>query len=278
MPDAPAADGSPAGGRPTVAAADAAVRPAVETRNLTVRAGGRVLLRDVTLAVPPRQVFGLIGPSGAGKSTLLKCLNRLVDLTPGLAVTGDVRLDGRPIYDRAVNPDDLRARVGMLFQQPVVFPGSVYKNVVFGVRHLGEVRRHDWPVVAEQALREAALWDEVKDRLREPAGRLSVGQQQRLCLARALASGPDVILMDEPTSALDPRSTQAIEELVGRLKARHTIVLVTHNVRQARRVADQLACLCVADGAGRVMETGGCAELLDQPRDPMVAEYLRHAD
>src|SRR5687768_2552830 len=151
MRDPPAGLGPLAGGR----AAESAPRPAVEVRDLSVRAGPRLLLHEVNLTVPPRQVFGLIGPSGAGKSTLLKCLNRLIDLTPGLTVSGDVRLDGVPVYAPGVNPDDLRARVGMLFQQPVVFPKSVYKNVIFGVRHLGDVRRHEWPAVAERALREA---------------------------------------------------------------------------------------------------------------------------
>ena len=252
-------------------------RPAMEVRDLTVTAGGRTILRGVNLSIPPGQAFGLIGPSGAGKSTLLKCLNRLAELTPGMRVAGDVLLDGSSVYDRAVRPDDLRARVGMLFQQPVTFPRSIYQNVIFGVRHLGAVPRRRWPEAAETALREAALWDEVKDRLAEPAGRLSVGQQQRLCLARALACGPEVILMDEPTSALDARSTQQIEDLIGRLKARHTVVLVTHNIPQARRVADRLACLCVNDDAGEVAETAPCDELLDAPASRAVAEFLKHA-
>ncbi|MDB5296276.1 MAG: phosphate transporter, ATPase subunit [Phycisphaerales bacterium] len=250
--------------------------PLLEVRDLTVAAGRRTILRGVNLRVAPNQVFGLIGPSGAGKSTLLKCLNRLAELTPGLTVAGDVLLRGRSVYAADLNPDDLRARVGILFQQPVVFPTTIYKNVVFGVRHLGAVPRRDWPEAAERALREAALWDEVKDRLREPAARLSVGQQQRLCLARTLATEPDVILMDEPTSALDPRSTAAVEELIVRLKARHAVVLVTHNIPQARRVADWLACLCVTDGVGEVSETACCDQLLDRPQCQAVVEYLKH--
>ena len=248
--------------------------PALEVRDLTVTAGRRTILRGVNLRIPPRQVFGLIGPSGAGKSTLLRCLNRLVELSPGLRVSGDVLLDGRSIYGPAVRADDLRARVGMLFQQPVTFPRSVYQNVIFGVRHLGTVPRRRWPEVAEAALREAALWDEVKDRLGEPAGRLSVGQQQRLCLARTLACGPEIILMDEPTSALDARSTQQIEEMIVRLKARHTVILVTHNIPQARRVADRLGCLCVNDGAGELMETARCDEMLQNPTCRAVVEFL----
>jgi phosphate transport system ATP-binding protein len=247
----------------------------LRVRGLTVTAGRRPLLRDVNLDIAPRQAFGLIGPSGAGKSTLLKCLNRMVDLTPGLTVSGEVLLNGQSVREPGVSPDDLRARIGILFQQPVVFPRSVYQNVIFGVRHLGAVPRAAWPEAAERALRKAALWDEVKDRLHESAHRLSVGQQQRLCLARTLASEPEVILMDEPTSALDPRSTEAIEELIVRLKARHTIVLVTHNVGQARRVADWLACVCVVDGVGTVAETACCDALLDNPACRATVEFLR---
>lgn len=251
--------------------------PVLEARNLTVTAGRRTILRNASLSVAPRQVLGLIGPSGAGKSTLLKCLNRMIDLTPGLTVTGDVWFNGTSVHDGSIRPDDLRARVGMLFQQPVVFPRSIYQNVIFGIRHLGTTPRREWPDVAERALRQAALWDEVKDRLREPAMRLSVGQQQRLCLARTLASGPDVILMDEPTSALDPRSTQAIEDLMVQLKDQHAIVVVTHNVAQARRVADWLACVCVTDGAGEIVESACCDTMLNNPQCTSVIEYLRHA-
>ncbi|MEZ0263096.1 MAG: phosphate ABC transporter ATP-binding protein [Phycisphaerae bacterium] len=253
-----------------------AVPPILDVRDLTVRAGDRTILRDVNLAVRPHQVLGLIGPSGAGKTTLLRCLNRMTELVPGLTVGGDVLFHGRSTRAAGVSPDDLRARIGMLFQQPVVFPTSIYKNVIFGVRHLGAAARRDWPATCERALREAALWDEVKDRLHEPAARLSVGQQQRLCLARAIACDPEVILMDEPTSALDPRSTQAIEDLIARLKATRTIVIVTHNLAQARRVTDWLACLCVSDGAGAVVESSCCDALLDSPQCQAVVEYLNH--
>lgn len=192
--------------RPAEAAFITAGTPVLQAQSLSVRAGDRLLIRDVHLAVAPRQVFGIIGPSGAGKSTLLRCLNRLIDLTPNLRVEGQVSFHGRSIRAPDTDVDSLRARIGMLFQQPVVFPTSVYQNVIFGVRHLGQVKKADWPETAEQALREAALWNEVKDRLHEPALRLSVGQQQRLCLARTLAVNPEIILMDEPTSALDQKS------------------------------------------------------------------------
>jgi phosphate transport system ATP-binding protein len=252
-------------------------KPILEVRSLTVRAGRRIILQDVSLAIRPNQVFGLIGPSGAGKSTLLKCINRLTELTPRLRVTGDVLFHGQSIFDRSVDPDQLRTRIGMLFQQPVVFPKSIFQNVIFGIKHVGEVRRAQRMEVAERALTEAALWDEVKDRLDEPAQRLSVGQQQRLCLARTLASSPEVVLMDEPTSALDPKSTQAIEELIVRLKARRTVVLVTHNIPQARRVADWLACICVTENVGQMVETSCCDAMLTSPQCQAVVEYLKHS-
>lgn len=256
-----------------------AISPAViETRELGVRIGSRTILHRVNLSIRPGQVFGVIGPSGAGKSTLLKCLNRLIDLTPGASVSGDVRFRGQPVYGPGASPaDDLRVRIGMLFQQPVVFPTSVFNNVVFGLRHLRMMRRRDLPSAAEAALRSAALWDEVKDRLSEPAQKLSVGQQQRLCLARVLSMRPEVILMDEPTSALDPRSTEAIEQLISGLKQRHTIVLVTHNLAQARRVADWLACVCLTeDGAGTVVESSCCDQMLENPLCREAIDYLKH--
>lgn len=253
-----------------------ATTPVLTVRNLTVHANGTPLLRKVSFDVHPGQVFGIIGPSGAGKSTLLRALNRLADLIPGLRVTGDIRLRGEPIYSPGVDVNALRARIGMLFQQPVVFPASIDENVLFGAKRLRPIARAERPAIIEQALREAALWDEVKDRLRSPALALSVGQQQRLCLARALAVQPEIILMDEPTSALDPRSTQAIEELILRLKARHTIVLVTHNVAQARRVTDWLACVCVRDGAGEIVESACCDALLGNPQCREVIDYLSH--
>ncbi|MDQ6861400.1 MAG: phosphate ABC transporter ATP-binding protein [Verrucomicrobiota bacterium] len=242
--------------------------------NLSVTARGKTLLREVNVAIPPRQVFGIIGPSGAGKSTFLRCLNRLTDLTPEICVSGDVQFNGTSVRSAAVDPDTLRARIGFLFQQPVVFPRSTLENVLFGVRHLRRLKRTDSAEIAERALREAALWSEVRDRLHDSALALSVGQQQRLCLARALATEPEAILMDEPTSALDPKSTQAVEELILKLKERHTIVLVTHNIGQARRVTDWLACICVRDGAGTIAETACCDALLENPQCQEVVEYL----
>jgi phosphate transport system ATP-binding protein len=249
--------------------------PAIlEIRRLGVFAGPKPLLRVPRLGIQPRQVFAIIGPSGAGKSTLLRCFNRLIDLTPNLRVEGEVLFHARSARAPGSDVDALRARIGMLFQQPVVFPKSIYQNVIFGVRHLGVAPRAQWQEIGERALHEAALWTEVKDRLHEPALRLSVGQQQRLCLARTLAVNPEVILMDEPTSALDPKSTEAIEELIRQLKMQRTVVLVTHNLGQARRVADWVACVCVRDGVGEVVETACCDSVFSEPQCREVADYL----
>ncbi len=240
--------------KPTIP--ESAQVPAIEIRGLRVFSPSRQILRDVCLSIPRGSVFALLGPSGAGKSTFLRCVNRLIELSAGLRVQGEILLMGRSIYAPGVDVDALRARVGILFQQPAVFPGSVRKNVLFGVRHLGKAPKRLWPDIAEQALRDAALWVEVKDRMEDSALELSAGQQQRLCLARALAVEPEVLLLDEPTSALDPISTEAIEQSMSRLRGRRTLVMVTHDPRQARRLADHVACLHLRDGAGELAETG----------------------
>jgi len=249
-------------------------RPAFEVRGLTVRAGARTILHEVSLDIPAGQITGIIGPSGAGKSTLLRCLNRLIDLSPALEVEGMIRFAGQDVRDRAVDPDDLRRRVGIVFQQPVTFPGSIAKNVAFAARKLGLVTRRGEAELAERCLRDAGLWDEVKDRLRAPALSLSVGQQQRLALARTLAGDPDVVLMDEPTSSLDPRSTEAIEQTVSSLRGRKTLVLVTHHLAQARRMADWIACICAVDGRGELMEAGFCADVFCRPEREETRAYL----
>jgi phosphate transport system ATP-binding protein len=251
--------------------------PLLAARALSVHAGAKPLIHDVDFEIHRGQVFGIIGPSGAGKSTLLRTFNRLAELVPGLRISGEVLLDGESVYAPGVEVNVLRARVGMLFQQPVIFPASIAENVLFGARRLRRMSRTEQEEMVEDALQQAALWTEVKDRLRASALSLSVGQQQRLCLARALAVRPEVILMDEPTSALDPRATQAIEELILRLKERHTIVLVTHNVAQARRVTDWLACVCLRDGAGTIVESACCDSVLGNPQCREVIEYLQHA-
>ena len=211
--------------------------PLIQVRDLRVSAGSRQLLHQASLDIAAGETLAVVGPSGAGKSTLLRCLNRLTDLTPGLDVRGQILFHGQSIHASDTDVDALRARIGMLFQQPAVFPVSVRQNVLFGVRHLGQVPKSEWPGILEESLREASLWDEMKDRLDESALKLSVGQQQRLCLARTLAVDPEVLLLDEPTSALDPRSTAAVEESLMRLRGRRTLVLVTHNPEQADRLA-----------------------------------------
>lgn len=226
--------------------------PILRIENLSVHATDRLLIERVNCEIAQGEVFGIIGPSGAGKSTLLRCMNRMTDLTNGLRVSGQIFFQGTPVFAPGTDADLLRERIGILFQQPVIFPGSIFKNVIFGIKHLHHLPRAELPAAAEAALREAFLWDEVKDRLHHAAIKLSVGQQQRLCLARTLASKPEVILMDEPTSALDPQSTQAIEDLILRLKVRHTIVLVTHNHDQARRICDRVMTLGGDSGAGRL--------------------------
>jgi phosphate transport system ATP-binding protein len=249
--------------------------PILETRNLGVRAGSRSILRNVNLTILRGQIFGLIGPSGAGKSTLIRCFNRLNDLVPGLTSTGDVLFHSESVLASQIDVNALRARIGMLFQQPVIFPASIRENVLFGAKRLKPLRPEEQTTLVEASLREAALWEEVKDRLKQPATNLSVGQQQRLCLARALAVQPEVILMDEPTSALDPRSAEAIEELLLRLKSRVTIVIVTHNLAQAARITDNIAFVCTIDGVGEVAETGPRDKLLTNPESAALADYLK---
>ena len=235
--------------------------------NVSVVAGAKPILRGVTLDVPEGSVFGLIGPSGVGKSTLLKCCNRLTDLIPGLRVEGSITFRGQSVLGRRIDADALRAKIGILFQQPAVFPRSIMANVLFGVSHLGSVPRRELPMVAERALREVALWDEVKDRLTSSAIYLSVGQQQRLCLARTLATNPDVILMDEPTSALDPQASEVIEQLILRLRGPRSVVIVTHNFAQARRVCDRVARLALVHNIGTVVEIGNPATVAAATRE-----------
>lgn len=254
----------------------ASLAPVLEVYGLAVTAGSRTILRDIDLVIEPRRVLGIIGPSGVGKSTLLRCLNRMSDLVPGIEVRGDVLFHGRSIRGRDIDPDALRARIGMIFQQPVVFPGSILDNVVFGARRVLGLERRDFAATAERVLEDVFLWDEVKDRLDQPAAELSVGQQQRLCLARSLALEPEVVLMDEPTSALDARSTEAIEQLIRGLRERCAVVLVTHDLEQARRVTDAVACLCLCRGAGQLVEQTGRGERFADAGCQRVADSLEH--
>ena len=226
-------------------------------------------LRDVNLTFPENQVTALIGPSGCGKSTLLKTLNRMNDLVEGCRVEGSVLLDGADAY-RTLDATDLRRRVGMVFQQPNPFPMSIYDNVAFGPRSHGVRAKADLDVIVEESLRAAAIWDELKDRLKKNALGLSGGQQQRLCIARALAVRPEVLLMDESTSALDPISTAKIEDLVGELKSKYTVIMVTHNMLQALRVSDKTAFFLL----GEMVEAGDTDDIFASPSDPRTADYV----
>jgi phosphate transport system ATP-binding protein len=230
----------------------------LETRSLGVSAGAKRLLHDIDLSIHAGRVFAIIGESGAGKSTLLRCLNRLSELDPILKREGDILFHGKSILSPDVDVDALRARIASFSQQPAVFPVSIQENVLFAALHVRRLSRLEAVALAERALREAALWDEVKDRLQEPAANLSVGQQQQLCLARTLALDPEVLLMDEPTSSLDILSTAAIEDLILKLKTTHTIVLATKNLNQARRIVDIAAFL----HRGEIIECGPCEHIL----------------
>jgi phosphate transport system ATP-binding protein len=226
-------------------------------------------LRDVSLEVPAYSILAVIGPSGCGKSTFIRCLNRMHELVPGARSEGGVYLDGEDLYARRVNPVYLRRRVGMVFQRSNVFPTmSIKDNVAAGLRLNGV--KADVDAVVERCLRQAALWDEVKDRLKAAATSLSGGQQQRLCIARALAVEPEVLLMDEPASALDPIATAKIEELMHELKERYTIVIVTHNMQQAARVSDATAFFYL----GELVETGATEQIFTNPREQRTEDYV----
>jgi phosphate transport system ATP-binding protein len=242
----------------------------METRRLDFFYGDVQALWGVSIPAQERSVTALIGPSGCGKSTFLRCLNRMNDIIPGTRVEGEVLLDGEDIYLGDVNVVDLRRRVGMVFQKSNPFPKSVFENVAYGLRINRIVRRSQLAARVEKSLREAALWDEVKDRLNAPALGLSGGQQQRLCIARALAVEPEVLLMDEPASALDPIATQKVEELIYHLKTTYTIVIVTHNMQQAARVSDHTAFFMM----GRLVEYDRTDKIFTNPGEKITEDYI----
>ena len=227
-------------------------------------------LKNISIRIPEKSITALIGPSGCGKSTFLKTLDRMNDLIPTVKITGEVKYHGKNIFDPSVDVNELRRQIGMVFQKPNPFPMSIYDNIAYGPRTHGIRAKARLDEIVEQSLRDAAIWDEVKDRLKKSALGLSGGQQQRLCIARALSVQPDVLLMDEPTSALDPISTSKIEELAIGLKDRYTIIIVTHNMQQAVRISDQTAFFLL----GELVEYGDTEQMFAQPKDKRTEDYI----
>jgi phosphate transport system ATP-binding protein len=242
----------------------------ISISNLDFFYGGNRALKSINLDFPDRQVTGMIGPSGCGKSTLLRCINRMYDLYPGQRATGEIMMDGENIISPGMDLNQLRSRIGMVFQKPTPFPMSIYDNIAFGVKLHERLSKAAMDERVEWSLKLGALWDEVKDRLTSSAAGLSGGQQQRLCIARSLAVEPEVILMDEPCSALDPIATLKIEELIDELKRDFTIVIVTHNMQQAARCADQVAFFYI----GEMVEVGSAAQMFTAPQQRRTQEYI----
>ncbi len=246
------------------------VEPRIQIRDLNVWYGSHHALKNISADIHSKGITAIIGPSGCGKSTLLKSLNRLLEETENVHVTGCVNLDGCNIYDPEVDVTEVRTRVGLLAPKPFPLPMSIFENVAYGPRIHNRVHRHGLDGTVERYLEEAGLWEEVRDRMRSPASRLSTGQQQRLCLARALAAEPEILLCDEPTSALDPISAQRIEQQLIALKRRMTVVIVTHLLRQARRLADYIIFLWM----GELVESGTASQIFNDPQDERTKAYF----
>ena len=243
----------------------------LSARNIRLSFGAKEVLHGVSLEVPPRCIVALIGPSGCGKSSLLRCMNRMHDLTSSARVSGEILLDGRNIYAPSADVIEVRRRIGMVFQKPNPFPKSIFDNITFGLRVNGRAGASRQREVVERSLQQSYLWEEVKDQLHESALDLSGGQQQRLCIARAIATDPEVLLLDEPCSALDPISTDKIEALMLHLKERYTLIIVTHNMQQAQRVADYTAFMYL----GELIEFGPTAQLFETPRERLTQNYVQ---
>jgi phosphate transport system ATP-binding protein len=247
------------------------IQPHISIQDLNVHIGENHILKNINIDFPDKKVTSLIGPSGCGKTTLLKTMNRLLDRQNDVRVEGKVLVDGENIYDPKVDVTHIRKKMGLLSQRPFPLPMNIYDNIAYGQRIHGNNNKAELDVIVEKYLRGVNLWDEVKDRLKTPATRLSIGQQQRLCLARGLAIEPEIILGDEPTSALDPISTQHIEELFLQLKDQYTIVLVTHILRQARRVSDYIGFVYM----GEIIEFGPTEEILLNPKEKLTKDYVK---
>ena len=242
--------------------------PIITVRDMNLWYGQTQALKNINIDIPEKSITALIGPSGCGKSTFLKSLNRMQDLVPSVKITGDLRYEGKDIFECEVN--NLRKEIGMVFQKPNPFPMSIYDNIAYGPRTHGITNKAQLDEIVEKSLRGASIWDEVKDRLKKNALGMSGGQQQRLCIARALAVEPKVLLMDEPTSALDPVSTSRIEDLAMELKEKYTIVIVTHNMQQAVRISDQTAFFLLGD----LVEFGKTEDIFSQPKDKRTEDYI----
>lgn len=232
--------------------------------------GSKQVLKNINIEFPRNQVTALIGPSGCGKSTLLRCFNRMHDLSPDARIEGKFLLEQQDLYEKGLSVTQVRSRIGMVFQKANPFPKSIYENINYGLK-INDVDKKQRPEIIEKALKESYIWDEVKDELQKPATRLSGGQQQRLCIARAVALRPEVILMDEPCSALDPLSTLKIEELIVKLKKEYTIVIVTHNMQQAQRVADKTVFMYL----GEVIEEGDTRTIFSNPKNELTGNYVK---
>ncbi len=243
--------------------------PQIEVKDLNLWYGDKQALKNVSIQIPKNSVTAFIGPSGCGKSTFIRCLNRMNDLIKSCRIEGEVSIEGKDIYGPGVDVVDLRKQVGMVFQKPNPFPMSIYDNIAYGPRIHG-VNKKDLEGVVEHALRSAALWDEISDRIRSPAFSLSGGQQQRLCIARTMAVKPEIILFDEPCSALDPISTAKIEELIMNLKKDYTIVIVTHNMQQAARISDHTAFFLM----GELIEFGKTRQIFENPGEKSTEDYI----
>jgi phosphate transport system ATP-binding protein len=244
--------------------------PHLTVRNLNVFYGTNHVLKNINIIIPDKKITAIIGPSGCGKTTLLKSFNRLLELSEGVKISGEVIINGENIYNPKADVYEIRKKMGLLSQRPYSLPMSIYDNVAYGPRIHGIKNKKELDVIVEHYLKEASLWDEVKDRLKTPAVKLSIGQQQRLCLARGLAVEPDMILGDEPTSSLDPQSSQHIEKKFIELKEKYTIVVVTHILRQAKRIADYLIFIHL----GEIIEYGTTKEMLENPKEKKTQEYI----
>lgn len=246
----------------------------ISTENLSISYNGNLVLRNATIEAKPGQVLAIVGPSGCGKSSLLAAINQLTEIIPGAGVAGKVKFGGRDAEDLYSSSVEFRRRIGMIFQKPNPFAMSIRRNIELALRYHGQRDRHVLSQITESVLRDVGLWEEVNNRLNQSALELSGGQQQRLCIARALALEPDVLLMDEPCSALDPISAERVEQLINSIRGKYTVIIVTHNLAQARRISDQVAVFWIQDGVGEIIEQGETEKVFESPSSDIVKSYL----